>query len=82
VCEYGGRNWTGWYTEEISIPDGSYVFCKLPGLIVEIEDDKKDYSFKLVEIKNSILFIKGRKIGIPLSFEQFKDKMKIYYNDT
>lgn len=81
IGEYGGRNWIGWYTEEIPIPDGPYVFCKLPGLILEIEDDAKDYSFKLIEIKNSSLFIKSRKTGIPLSFEQFKDKMKIYYND-
>lgn len=45
--KYGGRNYTAWFTEEIPIPSGPYKFGGLPGLIVQIEDDKNHYVFQL-----------------------------------
>jgi GLPGLI family protein len=47
---YGGRNWTAWYAPAIPIPDGPYVFSGLPGLIVQIEDEDKWFSFKLASL--------------------------------
>jgi len=49
--DYGGRHWTAWFTKDIQISEGPYVFHGLPGLIVEIEDNNKEYAFKLVKIK-------------------------------
>lgn len=48
---YGGRNWTAWYANNISISDGPYKFNGLPGLILKIYDDKKQYVFEAVGIE-------------------------------
>lgn len=46
-----GRNYTIWYTNEIAIPDGPYKFSGLPGLVIELYDDKDQHHFKLMSIK-------------------------------
>jgi len=51
TCNFSGRKYTAWFAPEIPIPDGPYKFNGLPGLIMEIEDKKGHYSFKLVEFK-------------------------------
>lgn len=48
---FAGRNYTAWFTSEIPIPDGPYLFKGLPGLIVEIYDDQNHYHFKLLSIE-------------------------------
>jgi GLPGLI family protein len=45
IVNYGGRKWIAWYTEEIPINLGPYVFRDLPGLILELYDDKKNFHF-------------------------------------
>lgn len=47
-----GRNWTAWFTPDIPIQDGPYKFYGLPGLIVKIEDQDKNFSWQLAGIKN------------------------------
>lgn len=47
TTEYGGRQWTAWFSADIPFPDGPYKFSGLPGLIVKIEDADKDYSWVL-----------------------------------
>ena len=47
--KYGGRNWIAWFTNEIPLPFGPYVFKDLPGLILEIYDDTDSYHFSFVE---------------------------------
>lgn len=49
---YGGRKWTAWFTQEIALPFGPYVFHGLPGLILEINDNYDNFNFKLVKIQN------------------------------
>lgn len=44
---YGGRNWIAWFTPEIPIQYGPYVFNGLPGLIVKLHDDKNNFTFLL-----------------------------------
>lgn len=78
---YGGRNWTAWFTTEIPIQDGPYVFSGLPGLIVKISDDKNDYNFSLSEIKNGSEKIHYRNNGSELTWEQFKRLSENYYSD-
>lgn len=48
---FEGRNWEAWYTEQINIPYGPYKFYGLPGLILEIKDDKEEYIFTFVQNK-------------------------------
>lgn len=65
---FGGRLWEAWFTEDIPISDGPYKFHGLPGLILEINDSKKDYHFVTTSIskqnetfKLSSSFIKTTK---------------------
>ncbi len=51
TLNFGGRQWTAWYTDDIKIPDGPYKFYGLPGLIVKLEDSKGDYKFELIAQK-------------------------------
>lgn len=54
TIDYGGREWTAWYTIDIPINDGPYKFANLPGLIVKISDSKQNYSFELISIKKGV----------------------------
>ncbi|KQT22320.1 hypothetical protein ASG31_03010 [Chryseobacterium sp. Leaf404] len=47
TTEFGGRKWTAWFSTDIPFQDGPYKFSGLPGLIVKIEDDAKNYSWVL-----------------------------------
>ncbi|KMQ66188.1 hypothetical protein ACM46_01090 [Chryseobacterium angstadtii] len=44
---FGGRNWIAWFSKNVNLSEGPYKFRGLPGLIFEIEDDKKNFIFKL-----------------------------------
>ncbi len=81
TVNYGGRKWTAWFTTEIPIQDGPYIFNGLPGLIVEISDDQNDYNFNLTEIKNGSEKIYYRNKGSELTWEQFKRLAINYYSD-
>ncbi|STC98339.1 GLPGLI family protein [Elizabethkingia anophelis] len=78
---YGGRKWVAWFTNEIPIPEGPYIFHGLPGLIVSISDDKKEYIFKLVKSKNSGNELFMRPKGTEMSYPAFQKLMKDYFND-
>ena len=80
--EYGGRHWTGWFTEDIPILDGPYVFNGLPGLIIQINDTEQIFDFQVINIinnKEENLYIpkKGKKV----SLEIFNKIRQDYYND-
>ena len=47
TTEFGGRKWTAWFAADVPFPDGPYKFHGLPGLIVKIEDEGKNYSWLL-----------------------------------
>jgi GLPGLI family protein len=52
VGDYGGRHWIAWYCSEIPFPYGPYVFYGLPGLILEVYDDRENYHFAFAKNKN------------------------------
>lgn len=49
---FGGRKWIAWFAPEIPIVEGPYKFHNLPGLILEVYDNKGDYIFSFVGSKN------------------------------
>lgn len=50
TTSFGGRDFEAWFTPEVPIVDGPYVFSGLPGLIIELYDTDKDYHFNLASI--------------------------------
>lgn len=50
---FRGRNWTAWYTEEIPIDNGPWKFGCLPGLILKVEDDRKEHVFEAMQLRKS-----------------------------
>lgn len=50
VTQYGGRRYFAWFTPEVPINDGPYVFQGLPGLILKVMDDKGWYTFTVKNI--------------------------------
>ncbi|WP_300670844.1 GLPGLI family protein [Soonwooa sp.] len=69
TLKYGGRSWEAWFTTAIPISDGPYVFQGLPGLIIEMTDTNKYFSFSLIEAYT--------KTDFPDLFS--KDYFKHYY---
>ena len=51
ILKYKGRTWEAWYTQDLQIQAGPYIFRNLPGLIVEMEDSTGSYKFSLYSIK-------------------------------
>ncbi|QBO58644.1 GLPGLI family protein [Chryseobacterium salivictor] len=79
---YGGRKWFAWFTNEIPIQDGPYVFRGLPGLIVDISDENSDYYFKLGEVRHFLwkeFYLETSQNEI--SWEDFKKLQMNFYNN-
>lgn len=51
ITSFGGREYEAWFTLEVPILDGPYVFSGLPGLILELYDTEKDYHFNVTSIQ-------------------------------
>ena len=52
-CDFRGRHWTAWFTMQIPVKDGPWKFCGLPGLILQVEDERGWFSFTCNAISNS-----------------------------
>lgn len=81
---YGGRNYEAWFTTEIPLSDGPYIFAGLPGLIINIYDTRKQYNFTLQSFVKSdkdvyeYTFLKRAKIS---SREKVLELRKEYKED-
>ena len=51
ICDFGGRTWEAWFTQELPFCDGPYKFCGLPGLIVNVADTQNHYSWEFLSIE-------------------------------
>ena len=49
-----GRNWIAFYSPNHPLPFGPYKFNGLPGLIFEVSDENKDYTFSLYRFKKRV----------------------------
>jgi len=87
TTNFGGRKWTAWFSKEFPFQEGPYKFHGLPGMIVEIYDDKKNYHFVLNKTENfdDIQFIdfyknaKRRAAEIP--YTKYQAMLLSYFND-
>jgi GLPGLI family protein len=51
TTSFRGRDWSVWFTTQIPVSDGPWKFYGLPGLIIEAEDSKKEFAFRLTSIE-------------------------------
>lgn len=79
--QYGGRNWTAWFSTELPFGDGPYVFCGLPGLILSIQDDQNEYVFNLIQVKKGGDVFDVRTKTIPIDWNKYDLLAKSYFND-
>jgi len=68
---FRGRNYIAWYAEDIPIQNGPWKFCGLPGLIVNIYDDKFVFNYELTGIDLKPNFDKNI-ISLPKDYFQTK----------
>lgn len=50
ATSFAGREYIAWFSTDIPIADGPYVFHGLPGLIVELYDTEKHFYFSLISV--------------------------------
>ncbi|MDR6969073.1 GLPGLI family protein [Flavobacterium arsenatis] len=87
---FGGRNWTAWFTNEIPLAYGPYVFGGLPGLILEVYDSKENFKFTFSGINQKptsiYLYVTEKKTSITrpefIKIEKkYHDKPYLFYQD-
>ena len=52
ICNFRGREWTAFYTEDIPMMEGPWKLHGLPGLIMKASDKDGDYNFECIGIKS------------------------------
>lgn len=85
TCNFRGRDYVAWYTEEIPIPRGPHLFTGLPGLIVKLTSIDGDYDFTLIGFqkvsKSFPMNITDKKNIEKISREDFRF-LKAYYEEN
>lgn len=80
--KFRGRTWTAYYAPEIALSDGPWKFSGLPGLILKIEDDKKQHCFTAISIRQAAndIYITKRDY-FNTNRERFNTQNKKYHED-
>lgn len=71
---FRGRNFTAWFTPEIPVNFGPWKFRGLPGLILEIYDEEKNFTWYATKISKDVFFSEfypDYKNKTKLSFKEF-----------
>lgn len=89
TANFGGRNWTAWFNKEIRLNEGPYKFRGLPGLVFEVQDDRRNFVFNLLksqkfdktyDTSDFLESFAGRK-PIPITQKIYEKKLLEQYND-
>jgi len=84
LTSFRGRSYEAWFTAEISIPVGPFLFGGLPGLIIKVHEVKDNFNFTLEVLTNlnekkpiSIVQQKSKAV----SRSQYRKVLKSMYSD-
>lgn len=80
-CIINNRKFEAWFTISIPVNDGPYRFKGLPGLVVEVYDEKKLFHFVLSEIKKEEISTELPKNKISTTSADFKNKRREFFNN-
>ncbi|RNC67102.1 GLPGLI family protein [Proteiniphilum sp. X52] len=69
ACQFRGRNYTAWFATEIPIGNGPWKFGGLPGLILKVYDEERQFVFECVGIES---YPEKFPIQMHDAFTQFK----------
>ncbi len=81
TLEYKGRKYNAWFTNEIPVSEGPYKFWGLPGLIVKIEDTKKQHIWELKGIEKFRNIKLNLSTYIPVTESRYKKAVEDYMKD-
>jgi GLPGLI family protein len=74
-ASYKGRNYTAWFTNKIPYRTGPWKFSGLPGLILEVYDEKKEVQFNFVSFytpNSDPISIGESKNTVKITAERYK----------
>lgn len=89
TMSFRGMNWEAWFTPDIPLPYGPWKIHGLPGLIIELYDEDKTFTWQLEKIEyiKSDIFDKDFKTLVktkndePISLKKFiEDKDEFHAN--
>lgn len=79
TCDFGGRSFTAWFTQDIPINDGPYKFYGLPGMILKIEDSEKYFQFVAIgleKMENAEIVIDDKSEYLECTKEEYRKLKK------
>lgn len=59
---YAGRDYQAWFTTDIPISDGPWLFCGLPGLILEVSSLDEEFFYTCISIQEGTGLIMLREL--------------------
>jgi len=83
TLNYGNRTWEAWFTTDIALQEGPYIFYGLPGLIIHMKDSKDNYEFSFTGVKKDDTTDIHYLSAIPLEVtkKQLQKVLLDHYND-
>lgn len=79
TCDFEGRSYSAWFTQDIPINDGPYKFYGLPGMILKIEDSENFFQFVAIgleKMENAEIVIDDKSKYEKCTKEEYKKLKK------
>lgn len=83
IAHLDGRTWEVWFTMDIPVSDGPWLFTGLPGLILEVSDSDGIFHFKAIGLEKQFVSVglpKDKKC-IKTTRKEFLSFRKEYYDN-